>query len=127
MITYSWTITALNSYPEYMGNQDVVFTIFAIYTGTDNTYSSDIHLSQALILDSDGTFTPYADLTEEKVKSIRNHNVVLFVADEVYQNFSYLKMMDGVYSSKDLTIQTLKSLADMNNNYNHTHPSIEAL
>ena len=67
------------------------------------------------------------DLTEEKVKSIRNHNVVLFVADEVYQNFSYLKMMDGVYSSKDLTIQTLKSLADMNNNYNHTHPSIEAL
>jgi len=67
MITYSWTITALNSYPEYMGNQDVVFTIFATYTGTDGTYSSDIHLSQALVLDSDATYTPYADLTEQQV------------------------------------------------------------
>ena len=53
------------------------------------------------------------DLTEEKVKSIRNHNVVLFVADEVYQNSSYLKIIDGVYSSKYLTIKTLKSLAEM--------------
>jgi hypothetical protein len=67
MITYSWDITALNSYPEYMGNQDVVFTIFATYTGTDGTYSSSINISQALILDSDGTFTPYADLTEQQV------------------------------------------------------------
>jgi hypothetical protein len=67
MITYSWHITALNSYPEYMGNQDVVFTIFATYTGTDGTYSSSINISQALILDFDGTFTPYADLTEQQV------------------------------------------------------------
>jgi hypothetical protein len=67
MITYSWNITALNSYPEYMGNQDVVFTIFATYTGTDGTYSSSINISQALVLDSDATFTPYADLTEQQV------------------------------------------------------------
>jgi hypothetical protein len=67
MITYSWDITALNSYPEYMGNQDVVFTIFATYTGTDGTYSSSINIGQALILDSDGTFTPYEDLTEQQV------------------------------------------------------------
>lgn len=50
-----------------MGNQDVVFTIYATYTGTDGTYSSDIHISQALVLDSDATFTPYADLTEQQV------------------------------------------------------------
>jgi hypothetical protein len=67
MIIYSWDITALNSYPEYMGNQDVVFTIFATYTGTDGTYSSSINLSQALVLDSEATFTPYADLTEQQV------------------------------------------------------------
>jgi hypothetical protein len=67
MITYSWDITALNSYPEYMGNQDVVFTIFATYTGTDGTYSSSINISQALILSNGSTFTPYADLTEEQV------------------------------------------------------------
>jgi hypothetical protein len=67
MITYSWDITALNSYPEYMGNQDVVFTIFATYTGTDGTYSSSINISQALNISNDAIFTPYSDLTEEQV------------------------------------------------------------
>ena len=67
MITYTWTITALNSYPEYMGEQDVVFTIFATYTGTDGTYSSDIILSQALNISNNTTFTPYSELTEQQV------------------------------------------------------------
>ena len=67
MITYSWTITALNSYPEYMGEQDVVFSIYATYTGTDGTYSSSIDISQSLILSNSSTFTPYAELTEQQV------------------------------------------------------------
>lgn len=67
MITYSWDITALNSYPEYMGNQDVVFTIFATYTGTDGTYSSSINISQALNISNEAIFTPYSDLTEQQV------------------------------------------------------------
>jgi len=67
MITYSWTITALNSYPEYQGEQDVVFTIFATYTGTDGTYSSSIEISQSLVLGNNTSFTPYADLTEDQV------------------------------------------------------------
>ena len=50
------------------------------------------------------------DLTEEKVKAIRNHNVYLFVADEIYTAYEYLQNIDGVYSSKDLTLQTLKKL-----------------
>lgn len=66
MITYSWTITALNSYPEYEGQQDVVFTIFAIYTGTDGTYSSSVEVAQALVLNN-ASFTPYSDLTESQV------------------------------------------------------------
>lgn len=67
MITYSWTITALNSYPVYQGEQDVVFTIFATYTGTDGTYSSSVNVAQALVLSNTSTFTPYADLTESQV------------------------------------------------------------
>ncbi len=51
------------------------------------------------------------DLTEEKVKAIRNHNVFLFVADEVYTSNKYLQDIDGIYSSQDLTIETLKSLS----------------
>ena len=50
------------------------------------------------------------DLTEEKVKSIRNHNVFLFVADEVYSQNQYLQKIYGVFPSKDLTIKTLEIL-----------------
>jgi len=50
------------------------------------------------------------DLTKEKVLAIRNHNVFLFVSDEVYQSNKYLQEIDGVYSSKDLIIETLRSL-----------------
>jgi hypothetical protein len=50
------------------------------------------------------------DLTKEKVVAIRNHNVFLFVADEVYQSNKYLQEIDGVYSSRDLTIKVLKNL-----------------
>jgi hypothetical protein len=67
MITYSWTITSLGSYPQYDGEQDVVILINATYTGTDGTYSSDIKIAQSLILDEGTPFTPYADLTEAQV------------------------------------------------------------
>jgi hypothetical protein len=67
MITYSWTITSLASYPEYEGEQNVVFIIYATYSGTDGTYTSDIKMSQSLILNPNSTFTPYADLTEDQV------------------------------------------------------------
>ena len=79
-------------------------------------YKQFIKTSQMSKIDVMIEITLGIDLTEEKVKSIRNHNVILFVADEIYQNTSYLKSIDGVYSSKDLTIKTLKSLA---NNYNY--------
>jgi len=50
------------------------------------------------------------DLTEEKVKSIRNHNVFLFIAEEVYDAYQYLQNIDGVYPSTELGIELLKSL-----------------
>jgi len=50
------------------------------------------------------------DLTKEKVLAIRNHNVFLFIADEVYQSQKYLQEIDGIYSSKELTISVLKNL-----------------
>ena len=51
------------------------------------------------------------DLTEEKVKAIRNHQVFLFVAEEVYNNYEYLQKIVGVYSTKDLNISTLETLS----------------
>lgn len=46
MITYSWAITALGSYPEYQGEQNVVFVIYATYSGTDGQFTSSIDIGQ---------------------------------------------------------------------------------
>lgn len=67
MITYSWAITALGSYPEYQGEQNVVFVIYATYSGTDGQFTSSIDIGQSLILNNSQPFTSYADLTEEQV------------------------------------------------------------
>lgn len=50
------------------------------------------------------------DLNEEKAKTILNHNVYIFVADEVYQSREFLRKLDGVYSVKDLNYKTLQKL-----------------
>ena len=43
-------------------------------------------------------------------KSI-NFYLVLFVAEEVYNNYEYLQKIVGVYSTKDLNISTLETLS----------------
>lgn len=50
------------------------------------------------------------DLTEEKAKSIRKHQVYLFVAEEVYADTPFMQTMEGIFSAKDLTLNTLTSL-----------------
>ncbi len=50
------------------------------------------------------------DLNEEKAKTILNHGTKLFVADEVYNKNRFLQNLNGVYSVKSLTLETLKKL-----------------
>jgi hypothetical protein len=50
------------------------------------------------------------DLNEEKAKSILNHNIHIFVADEIYCAREFLQKMKGIYSVKDLTLKVLKTL-----------------
>lgn len=73
-------------------------------------YKQFIKTAQMTKIDVMIEITLGVDLTEEKVNAIRNHNVYLFVADEIYAVYEYLQNIDGVYSSKDLTLQTLKKL-----------------
>lgn len=51
------------------------------------------------------------DLSEEKAKAIRQHNVFLFVADEVYKSRKYLQDMNGIYPASLLNLKTLQDLA----------------
>lgn len=73
-------------------------------------YKQFIKTAQMTTIDVMIEITLGIDLTEEKVKAIRNHHVFLFVADEIYQSFDYLQMVEGVYSSKDLTLKLLQAL-----------------
>jgi hypothetical protein len=51
------------------------------------------------------------DATEDKVHTIcSQHNVILFVADEIYEARPYLQNEANCYSVKDLTLKTLNKL-----------------
>lgn len=73
-------------------------------------YKQFIKTAQMTTIDVMIEITLGIDLTEEKVKAIRNHDVFLFIADEVYNSYQYLRNIDGVYPSTDLTIEVLKQL-----------------
>ena len=73
-------------------------------------YKQFIKTAQMTKIDVMIEITLGIDLTEEKVKAIRNHNVFLFVSDEIYNSYKYLQDIDGVYSAKDLTIKVLEQL-----------------
>ena len=66
--TYTWVISQLDAYPQHEGHTDVVFTVHWRRQATDgNGHTGDIYGSQAVTLDAEAPFTPYADLTFEQV------------------------------------------------------------
>jgi hypothetical protein len=73
-------------------------------------YKQFIKTAQMSDLDVMIEITLGLDLNKEKAKSIRNHGVYIFVADEIYQSREFLKEIDGIYSVKNLNLKTLKSL-----------------
>jgi hypothetical protein len=73
-------------------------------------YKQFIKTAQMSKIDVMVEITLGLDLNQEKAKAIRNHNVYIFVADEVYNSKQFLQKMDGVFSVKELTLKTLKSL-----------------
>jgi hypothetical protein len=56
----------MNCYPQKDGNTNVVFTAHWTCAGTDGTYSTSVYNTCNIPL-AQGTFTPYADLTQEQV------------------------------------------------------------
>lgn len=73
-------------------------------------YKQFIKTAQMTPIDVMIEITLGTDLTEEKAKSITNHGIYLFVANEVYQANKYLQKMDKIFSCEDLTIDTLTQL-----------------
>jgi hypothetical protein len=64
--TYTWTVTAMDCYPQEAGNTDVVFNVNWECTGTDGRYSGRVYGSGGVPAPS-GAFTPYDQLTQNQV------------------------------------------------------------
>jgi hypothetical protein len=64
--TTTWTVTAMDAYPQAEGETNVVFTVHWTCSGTDGTYNASVYSTCAVPTPS-GSFTPYADLTQDQV------------------------------------------------------------
>jgi hypothetical protein len=65
--TYTWTVVAMDEYPEQDGEQDVVFNVHWTCSGVDGEYTGSTYGSQGVSVDPAEPFTAYADLTQEQV------------------------------------------------------------
>jgi hypothetical protein len=68
MITYNWTISALDCKVDLNGLQDVVTTVHWRYRGTDEDgVTAETYGAQAVGEPNPDAFTPYPDLVESQV------------------------------------------------------------
>jgi hypothetical protein len=67
MTTYTWTVTAMDCYPEVDGETDVVFTVHWTCSGEDSGFTSSVYSTQSVTVDPSEPFTPYDQLTQDQV------------------------------------------------------------
>ena len=69
--TITWTVTAMDCYPQAEGQTDVVFTVHWTCAGTQTqdstTYNASVYSTCAVTYVSGTPYTPYADLTQDQV------------------------------------------------------------
>ena len=65
-ITYTWTVTAMDSYPT-QPQPDCVFNVHWTCSGTDGTYTSSVYSTTQIPYISTDPYTPYAQLTQQQV------------------------------------------------------------
>jgi hypothetical protein len=74
MIDYTWTVTTMEAYSNVGELEDVVFSVSWSMTGEWLSEDSSLYSASAVGITAvpqpanpDGSFTPYADLTEQEV------------------------------------------------------------
>jgi len=65
-VTYIWTVTSMDCYPQEDGNTDVVFIVHWTCTGSEDIYNGSVY-NTCSVPSPSGTFTPYDDLTQDQV------------------------------------------------------------
>lgn len=65
--TYTWVIEAMDCAPQLYGHTDVVVAVHWRKNATDGTYNATTHGIVGVTYTPHSPFTPYADLTQQKV------------------------------------------------------------
>lgn len=66
--TITWTVTEMTCYPEADGHPDVVFGVYWVCSGVQDTYSTQVAAPNACDIPlPTASFIPYADLTQAQV------------------------------------------------------------
>ena len=63
----TWSITAMDCYPQAEGQTDVVFTCHWTCAGVQDTYSASVYSTCAVTYTAGSPYTPYANLTQDEV------------------------------------------------------------
>jgi hypothetical protein len=67
MTTYTWTVTAMDCYPEVDGEVNVVFTVHWTCSGEESGFTAFVYSTQSVTVDPSEPFTPYDQLTQNQV------------------------------------------------------------
>jgi hypothetical protein len=65
--TYTWNVVQLDAYPQVDGKSEVVFNVHWTLAGEEAGFTGSVYGAQAVTLDPDAPFTPYASLTQDQV------------------------------------------------------------
>lgn len=65
--TITWSITAMDCYPQAEGQTDVVFTVHWTCAGVQDTYTASVYSTCPVTYTQGSPYTPYADLTQDQV------------------------------------------------------------
>ena len=65
--TITWSVTAMDAYPQAEGQTDVVFTVHWTCAGVQDTYQASVYSTCGVTYSSGTPYTPYAQLTQEQV------------------------------------------------------------
>ena len=65
--TITWSVTAMDAYPQAEGQTDVVFTVHWTCAGVQDTYNASVYSTCGVTYSSGAPYTPYAQLTQDQV------------------------------------------------------------
>ena len=65
--TITWSVTAMDAYPQAESQTDVVFTVHWTCAGVQDTYNASVYSTCGVTYSSGTPYTPYAQLTQDQV------------------------------------------------------------